>query len=671
MLLIALGLLLQANDQGQLVTAEQEARVLSSRLGHELVVAKPLRSEMLYVASHGATPEIEAKAVAEALHASLDKNGAGWLIQRTKQQRLDIERDRRTERATWIRRAIKDRTTQRTKKLAGHSAESVVVANLNRALKPQTGRPTTQAEDVASDQGLYDCELLLPGATLLESIVARLTPERLASIPSGDYRVYETDPILPAEALPDVSDLVASFTRSMHAFEGSPLAVEMKERSVGAGGAFLTGFGGASKPVKTRLMVTTSLTGLTLSLELFDEVGSRIGVASMFISRPDISRSAEIEARKPGVQGHPVWIPVSDAATKCASFRSRKGEFPDWFRYPERTEPLSIISTTGFAWMAEQAPEKCFVVDMPDSVFSMAMQVVKQDRLNVSAFQVSLAGAEMMQQVSDDHAVVWRSRDPEWVEITRSDRKALGSFSRGVISAGWIDPREEGLVFHRCRQLNYDWRAAARLGLEKGNGRPQISPSGGELMPIIGEISDADWQSLRSGRTITVGELGIVHETALLLSLEPDVVGGNALSDLFRHPLEMYGRYRIEETPVSLKGQPEQVVQVKTDSFVGDWCPLRVLPAQLTHDGLGVVRNRKLTRDTLEAYLEEKCSFNVGQRSELTMIVGLPQGHSIEQRLLMPVETVSSKLPYSQMPKEIRDKVWELFSRRGTSNRGG
>jgi len=81
-LLLLLSAILHADSAARFATAQQEAALLSAKLGKHISVARVLRPEMLFIANHGASAEVEAKAVCQALQASQVVGPEGITIDR-------------------------------------------------------------------------------------------------------------------------------------------------------------------------------------------------------------------------------------------------------------------------------------------------------------------------------------------------------------------------------------------------------------------------------------------------------------------------------------------------------------------------------------------------------------------------------------------------------------
>lgn len=665
---LLLSILVQAGSQDGLISVQQEVSRLSHELGSHVTVAGPLGSNMLFVASHGVGPKVEASAVALALHASLVESRKVLVIKRTASDQKKLSQEREAERASWITNALRFQADERKRLQASQSLEDAIAATVSSALEGFDPHPPGNPNSVVRAlSALRNGLPLLPSAILLDGVVRRLTPERLASIPTGRTQVFENSPTANAVDLPNIEDLLDEFAIASNRVAKISIPDQDSAEFIRSNFPEYAGLGKAvGKPAKVRLVVRSSgATGLVVSLEAFDEAGTCVGSATLAISKPGGLGIAFL----PGAvasQGSSVWVPIGIIAANCARFQylqKAAEQIPDWLLYPEKKEPLSVFLSYGLRSISDETPNACVVINVPEHLFVDGGMCVSGDKIDAGAVERMMRDVELMTPVAENQSVVWRSLDPEFNEAGLSDRAVMGHFARTAAASRGIGARSEGRLARFCGGFYDVWSDDVRSVVS-----PNVTLDSAmanlpnPFLRLIGAISDEDWDRLESGRTLTVGQLGVTSELDAALLQDPKLHGAPRIPDLYRHPSELVSAGRLEETPIRIESTMTRVGRLETTSQYGGWAQLKDLPKELRSECLENLHPKwGMSRQELEQFLQSKCRFHTGQRLVGTLVVSLPNGLFIRQPLPMPAENVSDQLAYDEMPQSLRDGVWQLF----------
>jgi hypothetical protein len=328
--------LVHADAEPRVVSAKDEADIISSRLGITVRVSPKLARDLVFVEPHGAGARIQLDSLAEVLDASLIPTKGGFLIERTPKDLKALRSHRSSTRASWLEKTLKDQDRFR-RSVPGSPAPAAVASEL--------AREELAWQDVihgkANRAGFHFATQLLPAQVLMEQLIGRIGIQNLADTPSYQRRVIEDDPVSGAGPLPAHTDLVDSYLAAMQVYE--------QARPLPAGQLGQMGlseqFGGwgepAVRPSKLRLLVASEPAGLILNLEGYDEGGNRVLYAVMTSGPAKDLGSPAAVVREASATPRKVELSASSRDAQVFGSAMEKAAFPEWFKAPDKVEPLN------------------------------------------------------------------------------------------------------------------------------------------------------------------------------------------------------------------------------------------------------------------------------------------------------------------------------------------
>ena len=663
--LAAIVVSLIARDERRMVTASTEATILSERSGKTIRISPKLGSEILFLASGGASVDMEVNAVAYALHASVVHEKDQLVIRRTQADTANLERARADQRVQWIQKTL-DRVA-RFREL--HTRSGPPWQTITSEIKSEWQAWT----DFASHKGpfpqnVFVARHLLPSEQLLEGLIRRISPATLASLPSGENYAFESEPSRPDRGLPDVSDLLQIYASSMQEFAGYTLDDDLQKK-IGAYAGLEVLASDARRndpPTYLRLKVQAISMAMGIGLELYDKDGNKLDEANLQVTPKDeiltSKQIADSTMDPPGLDRYPLSSDELNAAA-FARYENLR-EMPVWFTAPDKFEPLSLMTKSAMSALADEEDAKCFVADVPDSFFGYAGESVKNSKLNIESFKKIIHEWEGYERAAIGQAVIWRPTDPQLVESSRTDRRGLGSYAREFLSEQSIPHRLQGKLYQEAFpgrwQLRGLWLSGARAFLHEVRIGDDLTE---RSYAFVGAISDADWDRLKSGEVISLGQLGSTAEFQAVL--DEDIVQAKSaapLPDLLRHPAELFKGYDLSQAPVTM--QLSNVPVARYWNADGPefklWQPAANLEGLFHIIATPEQTPRILTsRDEFEAKMTKQFKFRFATEEYMNLEIGGSHGSYVEARVPGTPASLSEVQTFADFPEQVKDQIWK------------
>lgn len=342
---------------------------------------------------------------------------------------------------------------------------------------------------------------------------------------------------------------------------------------------------------------------------------------------------------------------------------------PVWMQKPVECEPLSAYAS--FAMDRLVGPEaECAAVDMCDGLVADALISIDSGQLNLDAFKAVIESFDPYEKVQGQGFVAWRPADPFAEE--RLDRKDLQRFVQSALAMKYVDVRAvakagdpSSRLLLRCLQQLNTVNSPSANGLRSGLPAPGI-------LRFVGAINDADWGGLMSGRRMTAGQMGATKNLLRLFDEFGISVDSKELPARYQHPAELYKGGQFDQTPIQIFTKRDPVFRMASTSNRQwtQWAPqsLGVFQVSISAHVVNGVPTVDKTRDQFEAYCEANFRFQTGILTTSELQIGLPGGDALPCPLPRPIEGVSTEFSYSDLPRELRDRTWELVCRAAIGN---
>ena len=652
-----------------MTSAKEEVAFLTSALHQPIGLAPNLAKEVIYLRTNGAEPAVVLHALATALHASVIHVKSGLAIKRTAHDIAEILQTQTKDRADWITATKKRQAEFRKLQFPEGLVPAKVEAELDRELH--------HFEDITQGKSHKLPEEFVfasfsPSSELLFALIERLGEQVIGQLPSDRICTFESPAGPGTRRLPDCSDLLENYSSSVQSLSAITLSQYAQSQLKGTSllRVITAAQSGTSvQPAVIRLSVMPSQGSIGFWLELYDQAGALLdeGFLGASQQRPFLST---IEADRVATKGTlDKWVSLSADARAAATIASyqRLQSPPECLIAPNSIEPLTLLVKEAMATLTGDATKKCVVADVPDEFLQLAGQSVVKERLDTTGFRKLVENSNALALIDTRTAMIWRPTDPEYVEAVRANRNSLGRYAKGILAKTSSRLRLESRLYYEAFPARWSWispwsEAAINL-LGRKTFDVFISPS---LYPIIGAISDGDWEQLESGSVMTAGKLGVVSELLNWYQSdrpEPKRETGPVV-DLYRHPEELYTNVSLESTPISVRTTKTPVVTVwgPNDKESGFWMPQdqlysRFIPFQYEDPYTG---NFVTTRKEFDEKCIATASFRKATQTDESIRVGLPGGYSIEAKLSADVSDPGAILTFADLPQEYKDNVWKV-----------
>ena len=668
----------------KLVLAGAEAAALSASLGRPVRIAPGIGREMLYVRAGAAKPMAMLSALARALHASIVQSPAGFAIRRTKADLAELLARRTAAREDWFG-VTESRLSTYRRPFGGSPPASAIQGALALERK--------RMDDLMAGVGTGRVPLspefyvwnLLPSATLLDAWIKRIGPRDLAEIPTGEVRVYETDPGPGALELPDSPELLAAYSATISNLRDSGLHdapapqingyTEPGTSHYHLPPAFTVASAEQAQPVLARLSVRAGTGSINCWLELYDRSGERLDDAVLNAApEPPYVNDVDLIAATQALSGD-TQIVLSKEAQAAArfGFTGMLDRVLPLVERPDLNEPLDPYVGPAIAAMVSDTG--AVVVDVPDDLLSTTRQCVRNGLLSPGALRLLLKNAGTFEETTVQGIRVLRPIDPEYVEGRRADRVRLAKYAKGFLSAGVLETRARTQLYHEGYPNMWAFAARWADGADSlsrtphgivGNGQGrQIEYAQPNVLAFLGCISDADWDALEAGKTLTIEQMGLAKELEQLLSLGASTSAADQQTPYLyqEHPAEALRDQGPGSVTISIPKTANAVFRAwdprrGETAFLNVWIPRDRL-LSLYHARRDAIGHLSLDRAETEQLNAKRFDLRFAMENVEEVAVRLPHGLVIRARLSATYTDQSGVETYADLPQDVKDRIWQ------------
>ena len=648
-----------------ITTVETEVNLIGEKLGRPVAVQASLGKKLLYISDSDVAADRLLALIATAVHGSVRVTPTGLLVERSTTDLAALREEEQKERADWIRTRLAAVADYR-KRMSIDGGKSGEVT-LREVHAKQKALQNFWSHGGPRPKSFFPAQLL-PSEVLLEDLIRRIGIDKLAAIPAGQTVIYEDAPVENALTIPTSNDLVDKYVKASAPYEAVILSQDDRNAiSLLNYGEYFSQFGQETKrPIKLRLRVKVTKVNQQLQLDGFDDSEKRVLRASFVTAGSMKSRVYTNVASEDKLNLDAKWAPISnqtqDAIDELKRLGSAGGMAPDWLLHPEKFEPLNAFVAGCLQALATQSPKKCTVVDVDDFFWNLSCVCCTGGRLCTSAFQDELDEIEDYERLEDPTSIVLRPRAPESIEATRADRKVLGRAIRELVAQSGERIRTLSLL---CHDASTEPSPLVELFTSYAT---HIAPDnadqflGDETYRVLGGISDDDWTQLKAGRHITVAQAGASEAfISLLISENRPVIGDRPVSDLRRHPMELFSNDSVGATPISAESRESTLIRWQHGSEpTSRWQPLGRL-SSLAPQAVDLLANGQFvsvgTQDSFEQRLGKDRQFQTALQTLTVITIRLPQGQRIEIVGSSEIHDISSLGAYSDLSQAVRNKV--------------
>jgi len=652
----------------------QECASLSGKLHRRVDSSAKLNREVLFVESRNESPEVELRAVAEALHASVINEAHGTTIRRTSGDLKKLREQRRAERGRWITRRLEVLSKFRTSNEKLMDGASLLRLAASEAKEVQDAWKYKNRDH--KNFQLTPAQLL-PAEALLEGILAKIGVKDLADIPSGQSRIWENHPASSiAHELGDCTDLLSEFNRKQETLAQTPISgndsgnfqtlnMEVEPWRQGQAGV-----------LRVRLCITATSNRIYVRLEGSDRSG-HVVVRSRFNAGPtdEVLNPSEISVRlKKASLSAPRPLSQDELKVNCLLPPTGNGSLPNWATHPNDDEPLSYLAAKAVGGIAEDDLKGCFVADVPDDFEWMAKLSVNRDTLDVRAFQALVLQTEPFELLHGSDSVVWRPIDAEEVEGARADRRALARFMKTAAPGKMVDTYESCRLYHASTETSASlagvWRA---LWQERIQHPWQADDSNfPNVMFALGSISDSGWQTLLGGHSLTADELGIRNELLHLVEADLPTVAieDPSVPEIGRHPADLFDQADVGSVKLTIK-QAELPISMdwESDKQPHQWKPMNLAimsyvgKVRAEYDPKSDIAIITSDRKTYDASLAH-CHYQFATLETGILTIEFPHKATYRMQLAAATTDVSPIKSFSEIDPDLQDQMWQLAQQR-------
>ena len=556
-----------AIPESGLLTAQDEANVISSAIGKPVVLSHSLRKEVLFVRRSVGDWKNELTAVAIALHATVAREGNVIYIVRASKDLDEAKKVRSAERLGWIRSALQQIQSFRD---GACSSGSLVDQIMSQISLEDAGQKKYQNGEGPPPTSVLCARNLLPSQVLLEGVMRQVGLEHIAENPINTAEVFESHPCARARLLPHVANLVDSYKGTISKISDAEFTNGQRQALAKYPGmeVLLNCRCREASVSDVRLRVESGRTTIRLTLDLYDIAGTRLDSVDMIVRRSGRLIQSRVLAEETLGNPNVEFCAIPDSAQSMVDFiESSSQPKPIWFMHPDKVEPLSILVAPAVRALVGKDKGACSVVDVSDEWFRLAADSTRTGRLNLTAFKENIDEWSSYQLIGTPGYTVRRPFDPEIEEASRIDRAQLAGFMQDFQAYGWVRPEVVGRLVHRMyparSALLGDWWMKASLLSPRPSNQGALATS---IYNLLGSIPDVYLRRLRAGETCTAGEMGV--SAALQAILDEDVLrtNDNAESmDRYCHPSELYGTADVSSTPISISFSNERLSHIVND----------------------------------------------------------------------------------------------------------
>jgi hypothetical protein len=321
--------------------------------------------------------------------------------------------------------------------------------------------------------------------------------------------------------------------------------------------------------------------------------------------------------------------------------------------------------------IAQETPERPVAISVSDSLWNAVCRVSEGGRVNLDALETLMLEGLPYERLLQGEAVIWRPFDALADESARADRKALVQFTREFSNQGYVTLRSASRLYHDASPndspLPTTWfnEAQRSMGTEM-----LTSDRSTKMYQLLGEISDDGWDRLMGGATLTCGELGI--ESAVTASLRRETAlqtEGLQVSDLLRHPTELFAGEDASSIPVQLEQSSDEKIKIWNDGSPSNhemWLPLNLQRQVYSSSGFAVDWDgaKYVPRTTREAFDDDNSNYSCqfGGVPKITVKLGLPRKLYVTGHFSGATVPTGRIVSYTELPQAVRDAMWNFVS---------
>ncbi len=400
-----------------------------------------------------------------------------------------------------------------------------------------------------------------------------------------------------------------------------------------------------------------------------------------------------------GAGQEPKWVTLSPASKLYADYAEKQpdissfegAETHPWtsmpptaqklFQNPEELDPLSFAVTDGCFALAD-AKATPMVAYLSDSQERATRAAIKDGKLNLTRFEALLKETGLRQQQSDGWLMM-KSGYPNNTRRYRLSRPALGRFMRATVAAGAIDLYNYGRFnFEAGMPIQYSsiGRSYRKTLTNYGIGNlPDIESHGYQSFAVLGSFAPGQWQSLLRGTEFRVGQ-GVAGQrgaaTELMKELgAAEVVSSPDIPDLLKGWTEFSPRGLPRDAAIRIESKSvlaiRNYVKIRQpdgstkegfmDMGIGN------TPAQMASAYAKGGYYRSLDQALTEM---KKARYQIFERSEITMWVGLLPSHTLKERFLSSPSNPRI-VSYDGWPQAAKEEFESTFRRDFKPRSGG
>jgi hypothetical protein len=651
-----------AVSSNSVVPLQEAVNSLTRQIGKPCLVLGALRRERVFVEPHGAAPTVVLSALAASLHASIHQTTNGLVFERTTADLTEMRRSREADRANWISDRLEKVRKFRVDKTKRGAPDQVFFD----ALDHQADQIAQVSHGKRNDIDPFYAIQLLPSEVVLEELISRIGPAKLAEAPSGTVVVYEDSPVEGANPLPLHDDLDKAYEQSMQAFQNIQISqIEAGRLKALSLSDALVGWFGVSEVVTLRLEEEAEDTQILFKLEGFNAKGGRTALA-YFAAGPTASlRMPNLTIRATEKDPHSSWIRISDAGLDVIKFTKNETlmKLPDWYLHPDKIEPLNLFVREALGNIASETPNQPVVIVAADSLWPNTAQCLQGDRINTYALEEVIAEWSPFERVESLGAIIWRPKDEEYCEASNADRTALAEYARSLEREGHADTLSAVRLYTDSNTYPGSLSNAWFFDGQLASGRQVMSCNlGRSFYHLLGEIPQEGWDRLMSCQTEGCAELGIEDAMESFLKNDAYLRTEGVTSDLLRHPNEVLAE-TVRDLPIKFEVSTDQQIDIiQPGRFNSGWSSLDRLKADfyLRPYDFTWANDQPVIKTTREEFEQQFADrrYQLGQMRTITVTIGLARGAYVLGKINEIAIPSGEPFGYADFPQEFRDAAW-------------
>lgn len=659
---------------------------LSRVTGTTLKPEPAMAQEIVCVRVKGVQTQDLLNKIAEATRCEWREQDGAKILYRPAELTQKFKDDEYKARVAFYKRILEPKRKELEKLGTPYEQAQAFIAAMEKIEK--------QIEEHPMGVSLDGPRLASPASTLVLRLALALGPEALAKCPEGGTTTFANDPTraelpLGLAAQGYVKDYLEAETKLRDLLPEKPSQfLHGVVDDIFKAARMDDGVG------KVLFTVRPSGRFLSLGVNVYTEKGQMRDWG--FTNSYQLGEDPWAKERTAAAGDKPVWVdlsPVSaDYAESCepqpeiARFPGERKIKP-WsalsdtmkkvLQNPEEIDPLSLIPTEGCYAIAEDGP---MVAYLSDNAENAGRKSVKDGRLNLARFRALLKDSGHAVLSKDGWTLV-QPTSPLFVLRIRLPRPALGRFVRGTVSAGDI-----GLELYSRFHFEGGPLAGSLIGslyrktltLYGLSEMPEIESHAHEVYATLGGLSQNQWQLLRRGEEIRIGQAPSAQKSAA------DAWMKNGAYYLRTDPEANVPDLFEQWTEYAPSGLPAQAMLSAADKNIHTFRTMTMIKypdGSMREDSMDPGRGSD-PAVIAKAYAKggyykswEQClgdmrksKFQVMERTAFTVRLRLLPTHMIEETFYGPTDP--KILKYDDWPEPMRREFEETFKREFKGNAG-